>query len=71
MKYVVATGLASPSSIEAVDLLEKSVEDELKQGAQLVGGVSFIFVPGAGYQGFQSLVYPSPVQKETEIENQP
>lgn len=57
MRYVVATGGASQSSTQAVHSLEKAVENEPKNGAQLVGGVSVIYVPGAGYQAYQSVVH--------------
>ncbi|WP_407713120.1 hypothetical protein ACJJWD_13100 [Comamonas testosteroni] len=57
MRYVVATGGVSQFSNQAVHSLEKAVEDELKNGARLVGGVSVIYVPGAGYQAYQSVVH--------------
>lgn len=61
MKYIVATGAASQSSTQAIASLERAVLDELKKGAQLVGGVSVIYVSGVGYQCFQSVVHQSSV----------
>lgn len=65
MKYEILSSLRSPSSIEAMKILQSHVQDALDAGGQLVGGVSVVHgaptgdsnVPG--YEAFQAVLMPT------------
>lgn len=64
MKYEILSSLRTPSTIEAVSILEKHVQAALKSGGQLVGGVSVIYGAlsqnsEACYEAFQAVLTPA------------
>lgn len=63
MEYQILSSLRTPTSIQAMSILEEHVKDAMKAGGQLVGGVSVTFGPTdergqPGYQAFQAVLMP-------------
>lgn len=65
MEYQILSSLRTPSAIEAARILEQHVNDALKAGGQLVGGVSVTYCHAyeggqdPGYAAFQSILMPA------------
>lgn len=65
MEYKILSSLRTPSSIEALSILQKHVQEALEAGGQLVGGVSVVYGISTGsddqpgFEAFQAVLVPA------------